>query len=298
MDAEHRHELKTNELAEWIEHFPQFCKKNGSTIILGILIVVVIIGYSIFKNKSQQGDLEQQAQTTNQIEKINMDKGEVLQGVMSGTPVALMGFEDSAEALLKASKDAKTPHSAAMALIKRGEALRAELHYTAGKVEKGVIATQIALAKEAYTNALEKAEGDRNLTAMASYGLALCEEEIGNFALAHEQLMDIAHNVHFKGTIFPAQAQYRIYVMADHKRQFTFVVAPKPELVIPEGFDRGAAEALDRGDIYMEGAPKPKVTPEPEVTVEPEVTPEPEVYGPKPQPEAEGKAVETEAEPK
>ncbi len=196
-----------------------------------------------------------------------------------------------------------------MALIKRGETLRAELHYTAGKVEKGVIATQIALAKESYEKALEKAEGNNTLTAMATYGLALCEEEIGDFAKATEMLTAIVNNKDFKGTIVPAQAQFRLDVMADHEKQFTFVVAPEPEIVIPKGFDKSAAEAFRRGDIYMEGTPpvkevpKPKVTPEPEAAPEKaaEEEPEPKVIydvGPKPQPETEGDTAETEVEPK
>ena len=61
MDSEHRHELKTNELAEWIEHFPQFCKKNGSTIIGAILIICAILSYFVFKGKSQQAGQEQHA---------------------------------------------------------------------------------------------------------------------------------------------------------------------------------------------------------------------------------------------
>ncbi len=31
MKAEHRHELKTNELADWIVHFPQWFKENQTT---------------------------------------------------------------------------------------------------------------------------------------------------------------------------------------------------------------------------------------------------------------------------
>ena len=129
------------------------------------------------------------------------------------------------------------------------------------------------LQEKSYEKALEQAEGNNTLTAMATYGLALCEEEIGDFAKATEMLTAIVNNKDFKGTVVPAQAQFRLDVMADHEKQFTFVVAPKPELVIPKGFDRSAAEAMDRGDIYMADPPPVKVTPVPEVAPVPEVTP-------------------------
>ncbi len=97
MDAEHRHELKTNELEDWIKHFPEFCKKNRHQIVGVILIIAAFISYFFFKNTTQQAGLEQQTQTTSQMEKVGMDKGEVINGVMSDSPVVLMGFEDSAK---------------------------------------------------------------------------------------------------------------------------------------------------------------------------------------------------------
>ena len=44
MDSEHRHELKTNELADWIVHAPEYLRKNYLTI-LGVLL---IIGVPVF----------------------------------------------------------------------------------------------------------------------------------------------------------------------------------------------------------------------------------------------------------
>lgn len=255
MDAEHRHELKTNELADWMAHFPEFCKKNISRIIGFTLIGAAVISYFVFEKTSQSANLEQQAQTTSQLQAVENNKLEVLRGVMSGAPVEVAGFEDTANTLLIAANEAKEPHFAALVLIKRGEALRSDLHFKAGEVEKGTIATQIAIAKEAYTEALAKAKGNSTLSAMATYGLGLCEEELGDFKSAAEIFIGIANSEDFKGTIFPAQAQYRLDVMADNEKQFTFIVAATPEVVVPEGFDTSAAEALQRGDIYMEMGP-------------------------------------------
>ena len=292
MDAEHRHELKTNELADWIGHLPEFCKKNGSTIIGVVLIIAAIISYFGFKTKKDKANVEQQIQTSGQIQKVIQNKEEVVRGVISGTPVVLMGFEDSAKTLLKAADEATEPQFAAMALIKRGEAIRAELHYTAGDVENDIIISQVALAKESYEKALEKADGNRTLAAMATYGLGLCEEELGDFAKASEIFTGITNNEGFKGTTFPTQAQYRLDIMADHEKQFTFIEAPAEEVVIPEGFDASAAEALKRGDIHVESAPVEVEVPAVEVETVPEAkVVEPEVYdvGPTPPSKTEEK---------
>ena len=39
MDTEHRHELKVNELADWIVHVPQFFRENLRWILGGSLIL-------------------------------------------------------------------------------------------------------------------------------------------------------------------------------------------------------------------------------------------------------------------
>jgi len=294
MDAEHRHELKTNELAEWIAHFPEFLKKNRSQIIGVVLIIAAVISYFGYKNRNLKVANEQQAETTNQMQMIEKSKVDVLKSAMAGDVIESTGFADSASALEVAAEKAKQPLHAALALIKRGEALRAELHYASDDPDKDLIASNIKLAKEAYDQALIKAKGNATLTAMATYGLGLCAEETDEFAKAAEIFKGIAANEAFKGTIFPAQAQLRLDVMEDHKKQFTFVAAP---IVVPiPGFDKAAMDAKERGDIYFAPPAKPKpapVTPpavEPEDTTPPAVTPKPKPEStPKPKPELETK---------
>jgi hypothetical protein len=43
MDSQHRHELQTNDLAEFITHFKEWWTKHGTNTLLGILIVVAVI---------------------------------------------------------------------------------------------------------------------------------------------------------------------------------------------------------------------------------------------------------------
>ena len=44
MKSEHRHELKTNELAEWIGNLPQWARENRRMIIYVSVVAVLVIG--------------------------------------------------------------------------------------------------------------------------------------------------------------------------------------------------------------------------------------------------------------
>ena len=49
MKSEHRHELKTNELAEWLVNFPQWTKKNAKTIIYVCVLTIVVASLYFYK---------------------------------------------------------------------------------------------------------------------------------------------------------------------------------------------------------------------------------------------------------
>ena len=42
MKSDHRHELKTNELAQWVAEFPEWARAHSRTIIAGSAIVVAV----------------------------------------------------------------------------------------------------------------------------------------------------------------------------------------------------------------------------------------------------------------
>lgn len=250
MDAEHRHELKTNELADWINHFPQFCKKNLSNIIGVTLIIAAVISFFVFKGKKTAANTDQQARTTAAMQKVEQEKLQTFGSIMSGNTETINTLITTAGTLQIEAEKAKEPQHAALAYIKQAEALRADLHYTTEQLDEDLVATQIEQARLAYEKALEKAAGDPTLTAIAQYGLGLCAEEIGDFIKAAEIYSGIINNENFKGTFYPKQAQFRLDIMPDHLEKFEFVAAP--EIEIPEGFDINAAEALKSGDIYVE----------------------------------------------
>ncbi len=230
MDTEHRHELKTNELADWIVHLPVFLRRNWAQITGLILIVIALLVLPISKWKRHNAILTQQTETTQLIQKIAQEKVAAIRSQSTGILDSQSQLLVVANSLEAAANKASNPYAAALALIKRGEALRADLHYQSGRVERTTVVAQIKQAKKAYESAIEKAQGNLTLIAMARMGLGLCAEEVGNFDRAKEIYEQISAGADFAGTVFPAQAQLRLDFMDDNRTKFVFVEAPQPDL--------------------------------------------------------------------
>lgn len=223
MDSEHRHELKTNELADWIVHAPEYLRKNYLTILGVLLIIAGIVSWPALTRMKQGTDTKQAVETTELIEKVSQSKALIVQGSPQGG--SLIGFASSLEI---AASDAKTDLAEALILIKRAEALRADLHYKAEEIEEVILLSEIERARVSYEKAVKKAKGNANLEAMATFGLGLCAEEIGDYTKASGIYESIVSNAGFEGTVFSAKAKARIATMADNRESFLFVNAPEP----------------------------------------------------------------------
>ena len=172
----------------------------------------------------------------------------------------------SANQLEITAKEAKTEYLAALALIKRAEAIRASLHYGAEDAELEVVASQTAQAKKVYKQAIAKAQGNVNLSAKAEYGLGLCAEELADYAGAQAIYKKIIDNPDYAATAFPTQARARLDNMDDNSAEFVFVDAPEPEPVIE------TLESVIPEPVEIKIAPEVEKTPEPvKVVVEPVV---------------------------
>ena len=235
MDAEHRHELKTNELADWIGHFPDFCRENARTIIGVGLIITAVVVFFYSRGVRAKSRFEQEAQAISLIERLDYSKITTIRGQRENTAAA-GSIRLSAESLGHAAAEAKSPHVAALLLIKQGDALRIDLHYRAQEVDVDVIGNQIEDARKAYDKALIQAQGNNTLVAMANFGMGMCAEEIGDYIQAEKIYNSIIADADFAGTVLPRQAQDRLDNLADNKMRFVFAaaVAPKPEVVKPE----------------------------------------------------------------
>ena len=257
MKAEHRHELKTNELAEWIVNFPQWAKENAKTIIYVSVLVVVVAGLYFWKVYEKRiVSAREQLEFTNLISQISQGKTQILQAQAQGIDTSYTLIQ-AADNLQNIAQNAKDEQMAALAQIKRAETLRMELHYRFGSISSQDLTAQINRAKDSYTKVLEKSSTNPSLTAAAKLGLGLCEEELGNFEQARQIYSEIIANTDFEGTIAAAQAKQRLLTMADYQQKVVLKPSPRhapaepiqPEIKLesPEGFQtqNGALEVPD-----------------------------------------------------
>ena len=233
MKSEHRHELQTNELAEFISQLPEYLKKNAKSIIAIVLIIAGIISWPMLNKKKAASLANERIETTNLITQLERSKAES----QNAGPADFSGaFIVSASALEKAAEQARNETTRALALIKRGEAFRTDLHYKTEQVELEVVASHIKQARDAYKEAIIAAKGHKTLTAMANFGLGLCAEEVGEYGKAAEIYKAIAANADFAGTVYPPRAEHRLAIMGDHTDKFVFAKAPEPASTVDMDF--------------------------------------------------------------
>jgi tetratricopeptide (TPR) repeat protein len=227
MKSDHRHELKTNELADWLSHLPEWTKENLITIVIVVAAVVAaaaIYGWRLYSKNIVQ--VQQQTEFTNLINQVSSGKMQILQGQQEQGRDFSFVLLQPANALQSFAQKTSNERMAALALIKRAEALRTELHY--GNVEKEYLINQTNLAKASYAEALEKCPTNPSLAATAKFGIGLCEEELGNFEQAKAIYRDVAENPDFENTLSKIRAKRRLETMADYQQEVAFKPAPKP----------------------------------------------------------------------
>ena len=235
MKAEHRHELKTNELVEWLTNLPQWARENRITLIGAAVVIAVAAGLYIWKIYTKNiVTVQKQLQFTNLVSQVSLSKMQILSAQADGKDISFILLQP-AENLKNLAQNATTNEMAAFALIKRAEAIRAELHY---RLDAGIaqdLVTRIEQAKNSYAQAIEKASSNPSLMAAAQFGLGLCEEELGDFDKAAQIYRQVAENPNLQPTVASAAAKYRLETMADYKQKLSFRPAPKPAPVTPIG---------------------------------------------------------------
>ena len=234
MKSDHRHELKTNELADWLAHFPEWLKENRMMLVGGAVVIVVAAGvyFRLFYQKSVVS-ARAQSRLTSLVTQLPSQKGAIARSLSQGTDQSYV-LLDVARDLKEFARSERDDEMAALALIAHAEAIRAELHYRLTDVGKAEIAKQIALAQASYQTALERASATPALAAKAQFGLGLCEEELGNFDKAREIYQEVASNADYEGTVGKVEAEYRLRTMDDYKGAVVFKPAPAPAPPTPQ----------------------------------------------------------------
>ncbi|TFG50716.1 MAG: hypothetical protein E4H40_00730 [Candidatus Brocadiia bacterium] len=233
MKAEHRHELKSNDLALWIANFPNWAKENKNYIIYAGVVVILTFAAWLWKGYSEPKIIARnKVQLTNYVNAFEKSKIDILSQASSGQDISATSIIPLASNLRTFAQDSKNKYMAAMALLKTAQAIRTELHYRLQAVPEDEFKAKINGAKTTYAQALEKAQGDPTLAAAAKFGIGLCEEELRNFEQAKNIYQEITQNPGFEGTAAAAQAHFRLKTMADYQQ--TVVLAKDPKLPEPE----------------------------------------------------------------
>jgi hypothetical protein len=226
MKSDHRHELKTNELADWLSHLPEWTKENIVTIIIAVVLIVAIAGFYGWRLYSTNVvQASEQVEFTNLLNQITSGKMQILQGQKAQGRDWSFVLLQPANSLQTFAQKTSSKQIAALALIKRAEALRAELHY--GNVEQQYLVNQTNLAKASYAEALEKCPKVPSLAASAKFGLGLCAEELGDFDQARQIYQEVAGNPELKSTLAATRAKRRLETMSDYEQNVVFEPAPK-----------------------------------------------------------------------
>jgi len=237
MKAEHRHELKTNELAEWIANFPHWAMENLKTIIYVTIVIVVAAGLGFLKWYYKDAEsARKQLEFTSLMGQMWHGKPQILQARSKGLDLAY-ALLTTAGSLETAAQTEENNPMAALAFIKQAEALRAELHYRATTADEKDVKTQIDKAIAAYNKAIEKSGSSPTLTAMARVGLGLCEENLGNIDKARQIYREIAENPSFNATTAAEQAKHRLIILAGYQPKIVFAQPKMPtaaEVKLPE----------------------------------------------------------------
>ena len=244
MKSEHRHDLKTNELSEWIAHLPQWLEKNRNNIIYFLVAIAVITAGWLWYSSRKSALTSQQTEFSEILSQLAQKKNEVLVSYFNGQSIPI-GLANSADRLSTISQEINNKNTAALALIKRAETIRTELHYYTKSPDINQLTTQINKARDSYQKAValleeQAAEGSIEipaLTASAKYGLGLCEEELGNFDEAKKIYAELVNTDKLKNTPAGDQARIRLDIMGGYEEKITLESVPliisTPKLVTP-----------------------------------------------------------------
>lgn len=241
MDAEHRHELKSNELADFLGQVPVFLRKYSNQIIGICLILIALIVIPVYKRMRQQSSLMERAMMVSKIQTARESLGTAARDTQNAGAGSLLST--AVDDLKDAAETTRYANLAALALLEESELLRAELHLRPD-VSADTISANLSRARTACEQALEKAQTP-TLKGLAELGLGLCAEEAGEYDQARAIYTKIIQTPEYTGTAVIEQAQRRLDSLDDNAVKVAFVPAPAPEAeTVTEAPGEAATEVI------------------------------------------------------
>ncbi len=225
MDANKRHELHSNELVDFLKNLPEYLKENKNMVIGVALIVVGLISWPLLNNMKKESNLGKQIELTAALSELEMGKMSVLAQMQNEKSESLNTLLVAATHLQEQAAKVGDDNMESLALIKRAQALRSDIHFRKEATAADVVSSQMKQAQEAYQSALDKSKMPV-LKAMAQFGLGLCSEELGQLDQAKDLYQKIVAEPAYAPTPIPAQAKQRLEAMTDNNAKFVFVAPP------------------------------------------------------------------------
>jgi tetratricopeptide (TPR) repeat protein len=225
MKSEHRHELKTNELSQWLSNLPQWTRENLITVLLVVAVIVAAAAFLFYRTYSRNVvQVRRHLEFTNLLNQLSAIEAQIPGAQAEGRDLSFT-LIPAADSLGTFAQNTKDDRMAALGFIEQAEALRTELLYRPGPVSKEDLTNRINRAKTAYTQALQRSS-DPALKAAAELGIGLCEEELANFEEAAKIYRRIAENEDYNGTVAKASARFRLETMDNYKQTAVFKPSP------------------------------------------------------------------------
>ncbi|MEJ2649071.1 MAG: hypothetical protein P8016_11775, partial [Sedimentisphaerales bacterium] len=78
MKSEHRHELKSNELADWLANLPEWFKENLVTLIVLAAAIAIFAGFLAWRFHSKKVQSGEHIQFTNMMDSITGMKAQIV----------------------------------------------------------------------------------------------------------------------------------------------------------------------------------------------------------------------------
>lgn len=252
MKAEHRHELVTNELADWIGNLPNFIKQNIRPII-GIILILLGLMFWLFRSTQKTAaKTKGQIGLSERLVSLDQAKFQILYSKSQGIDASSMLIQTARQLEQEIEKAKDNANLTAFTLIKHAQALRTDLHYQPRIIDARDIKFQTKQAQSLYQRAVDTATGNPTLVAMAKFGLGLCAEDLSNFDTAKQIYTELTQNEDYSPTVSAYQAKIRLEIMDDYKTDVKFAKAPpKPQPEEDSVFDISGVADIPLADTEI-----------------------------------------------
>ena len=248
MKAEERHKMKSNELAESLEHVPDYLRAHGPRLLTGaVVVLVVLVGGWWWLSARAEADHRrhdalhgllmdgEKAQMTAALRSAQLsNEGDADMGL----PPNSYDGADLAKAWEELAAEAPGTGLAGTALLNQAEALRGQLLYS-DQPSSAAQREEICGEVEAlYMRVIAEHQSEGVLSGAAQLGLGLIAEERRQWDKAREayEKLTADSEAAWAGTVYPGQARKRLAKLDELKQPVEFGEAPavtEPEAAEP-----------------------------------------------------------------